>query len=198
MSKIYKDNRVSEVVKIVTALYNSTMYNNISVLVLADTLILNVNETLLYFIHLNTNQDDVNNPINFAFNFGAVYNSSTANDSNYYIMDNIIGNRMMNLYNYYNYYNSVHPLYVVDDLRNDEKFEEILGKKSADGLSMYMLDGGKYILNWFTGLITINSADKIGVSIYQELNTRNLVLKYHVFKKKINRYMDIYLRSINL
>lgn len=88
-------------------------------------------------------------------------------------------------------------------LRANDEFESLLSMKAADGNKFYKLRGEKditklYYVPVFSGFpININKTDSFGVSIY-DLHDGYILIKSTVFKKKINRTIDIFYKTIDL
>lgn len=56
-------------------------------------------------------------------------------------------------------------LYHIDNIKTDEKFNEIIAKKMVDGASIYYLDN-KYPMYIFSSLHPINKSDVVSCDIY--------------------------------
>lgn len=89
-------------------------------------------------------------------------------------------------------------------LLDDPEFNRLLALKSGDGMQFYkILDyiniNKCYFIPIFTGLPNLNKNDTIDISIYKYLETPNHeVVSLDIYKKKINRYMSIRYRIIDL
>lgn len=87
------------------------------------------------------------------------------------------------------------------DLRNNNEFEQLLSLKAADGANFFKINGSSigecYFIPIFSGFPNINKSDKIGIDIY-DLKDGHLLIIMNIYKKKINRDIQMYFRTINL
>jgi hypothetical protein len=103
---------------------------------------------------------------------------------------------------YYNFISTNLPLAYDDELRNNESFEELLAMKAVDGLKFYHLPdlnnpGKSYLIPMFAGFLKLNKADTVGVAIY-DLDQLNHLIKFKIYKKKINREVEMVCRTLKV
>lgn len=119
------------------------------------------------------------------------------------IYDPTIFEPLFNKYSsYYNFISTNLPLAYDDELRNNESFEELLAMKAADGLKFYHLPdlnnpGNNYLIPMFAGFLKLNKADTVGVAIY-DLDQLNHLIKFKIYKKKINREVEMVCRTLKV
>ena len=74
--------------------------------------------------------------------------------------------------------------------------------KAADGLKFYHLPdlnnpGNNYLIPMFAGFLKLNKADTVGVAIY-DLDQLNHLIKFKIYKKKINREVEMVCRTLKV
>lgn len=74
------------------------------------------------------------------------------------------------------------PDFKIDDLKSNEEFNQILAKKSSDGMSLFRASK-KYMLTLYTGLLPINKSDKAGLEIYN-VDNATFISKFIINKGK--------------
>ena len=154
-------------------------------------LIITVQDTIMYVVPMKNNSTEI-----FAAGSGVHMNGFGYFDAN-------IMNELMSKYNLYSNIISTNlPLAQDNELRNNEEFENLLGLKSSQGLQYYHLPdldhpGEVYLIPMFAGFLSLNKADTIGVQIfnYDEINH---LLKFNIYKKKINRNIEMYCRLLKI
>ncbi len=119
------------------------------------------------------------------------------------IYDPYIVNGLLSKYNEYNNFIGTNlPIAQDDELRSNEDFEKLLGLKSDQGLKFYNLPnfnnpGETYLIPMFAGFISLNKSDRIGVKIY-DLDDLNHLIKFDIYKKKINRNVEMICRVLKI
>jgi hypothetical protein len=104
---------------------------------------------------------------------------------------------------YYDHFSSTNlPLAQDDELRNNAEFENLLGLKASQGLKYFHLPdlnnpGEVYLIPMFAGFLNLNKNDRVGAKIY-DLDQFNHLIKFNIFKKKINRNVEMYCRVLKL
>jgi len=200
------DPRLDQVQKIVESLVTKSLLPNTNCLVTSDnTLVLLVDETLLYIIHL---RDELCYPsLGFSYSKFMYEVSSRSitdfNISSLDIYDTLITTKLLNYYaSYYGYiFEEAVPVAVNNDLKTDESFSDYLNIKSDDGMKYYRLPalqpGKQYMIPIFTGFPNITSQDKLGIYVY-DIGNSFLIGRFKIFKKKINRDINIFFRMLDI
>ena len=198
------DPRLDQVQKVVESLVTKTLLDSTYVLVTSDNnLILVVDDTLLYMIPLTNETCYPALGFSYARFLEMVANrtvdfSVEAVD----IYDAMITIKLTNLYTgYCGFLSNDRLIAYNEDLKNAESFAEYLTIKADDGMRYYSLPAINHSTNYhipiFAGFPNISSQDKLGVYVYS-IDERFLLAKFSIFKKKINRNIDILFRIINL
>lgn len=198
------DPRLDQVKKVIESLITKTLLYSTECLVTSDNvLVIVVDDTLLYQIPLKNEQPY---PIlGFSYKiFMAVIGDREIDFSKEYvdILDMNIISRLYTLYNGYNGLLNSKPLVAYnEDLKGCESFSDYLGIRADDGMKYYKLPGTQpgiqYPIPIFTGFPNISAQDKLGIYVY-DIQDGFLLAKFRIFKKKINRDIDILFRLINL
>lgn len=198
------DPRLDQVKKVIESLITKTLLYSTECLVTSDNvLVIVVDNTLLYQIPLKNEQPY---PIlGFSYKiFMAVIGDREIDFSKEYvdILDMNIISRLYTLYNGYNGLLNSKPLVAYnEDLKGCESFSDYLGIRADDGMKYYKLPGTQpgiqYPIPIFTGFPNISAQDKLGIYVY-DIQNGFLLAKFRIFKKKINRDIDILFRLINL
>lgn len=198
------DPRLDQVKKVIESLVTKTLLYSTECLVTSDnTLVVIIDDTLLYQIPLKNEQPYP--VLGFSYKvFMAVIGDREVDFSKEYvdILDMNIISRLSVLYNGYNGLLNIKPLVAYnEDLKGCESFSDYLGIKADDGMKYYKLPGIQpgiqYPIPIFTGFPNISSQDKLGIYVY-DIQDGFLLAKFKIFKKKINRDIDILFRLINL
>ena len=119
------------------------------------------------------------------------------------IFDPNILNELSAKYKFYSDFISTNlPLAQDDELRNNEDFEKLLGLRADDGLKFYNLPdydhpGESYLIPMFAGFLSLNKSDTVGVKIY-DLDQRNHLIKFNIYKKKLSREIEMYCRVLKI
>jgi hypothetical protein len=86
-------------------------------------------------------------------------------------------------------------------LRDNESFEELLAIRPEQGMRYFKILGynpsNEYMIQMFSGFISLNKPDKIGVNVL-DINDGYLYIEFNIYKKKINRNLQLYCRLINI
>ena len=159
----------------------------------SQSLWLEVQDTLLYNIKLNTYTD-----INICFNYTCIDNEV--------IYDNIPLKNKMGMYisHYMNMSNNSNLLVSLDDINEMESYDVYSKMKSSDGCKFFDLlgyDNSKYMIPIFSRFPNLNKGDSFSAFIYpydNNISRRYLIVKYKIHKKKIKRDYDVYFKTINL
>lgn len=198
------DPRLDQVKKIVECLVTKSLLYSTECLVTSDNnLIIVVEDTLMYNVSLKDEQPYPVLGFSYA-RFMQIIGDREIDFSKEYIdiYDTIVVNRLSVLYIGYSDLINNKPLVAFnEDLKNTENFSEYIGIKADDGMKYYKLLGinpdNKYMIPIFSGFPNISSQDKLGIYVY-DIMDGFLLTKFKIFKKKINRDIDILFRLINL
>ena len=178
-----------------TSIYGPTA--NCKMIVLPDfnsgssILVFTIYDTIIYKIPLK-------NQINEPYGAGSGVHKYGLN-----IFDKNILDELYQKFIFYEQFSNINlPLAQDDELRNNDEFEELLALKSAQGLKYYHLPdlnnpGNCYLIPMFAGFLKLNKGDTVGVKIY-DLDQLNHLFKFNIYKKKINRNLDIYCRALKI
>lgn len=158
-----------------------------------NTLVIIVRDTVFF----TTKITDIQPGFPIAFYFTAL-NLDTFEFEN----DLFLLNEMRNLYNIYSSIEIPNNCVVTsDELRGNEEFERLIGLKSADGLNFLKIFGNNigetYYIPIFSGFPNVTKNDKMNVSIFS-IKDQYYYIIYHIFKKKINRYIQMHFKTLNL
>jgi hypothetical protein len=116
------------------------------------------------------------NPMSYIKKYSSINFRKTDLELMYYNTCNILSNKIV-------------PNIRLDDLKSNERFMEILSRKSADGEERFVIND-KYILTVFSGLLPINKADKVYLEIY-DVDSYSFISKFVINKGKLilNKYI---------
>lgn len=192
--QLLKDIRLPQAKKIIQGVISKSDLQFSNIIITGDnTLVIIVRETIMYLIKL---QDlPFLPPIAFRYN---ELNDELSDDECF--SDVHLLSFLLPIYDYY--INSTKYKLVSEPvLRNNEEFERLLSLKAADGANFFKIHGqvlGEYYLvPIFSGFPNINKSDKIGIDIY-DLRDGHLLIVMNIYKKKVNRDINMYFRTINL
>lgn len=198
------DNRLEEIKKIVEGIVSKTLLPSTTCLVTPfNTLQIIVDDTVMYIIPL---KEDISiNPI-YAFEYNKILsidNNINLSNTPLDIGDPLLFDKLTFMNNLYRgNMNEDNIVARNSDLKNTESFEEYLTIKSADGMKYYKLPdidnpSGFYMIPIFSGFPNISSQDKLGISVY-DAHDGFLTCKFDIFKKKINRNIEMIFKIINI
>ena len=194
------DSRMPQARKIVEAIVTKGQWFSTKVLLTeVNKLILIVDGTLLYEIEL---KDIVNPAPDVAFAYLSVVDSE---DENYVEDDKYLREEMISKFYAYRNYSTIHESFPVvahiDELRGNEDFESLISLKADDGMKYFKILGldmkTTYFIPMFSGFPGLSKPDKMGITIY-DIHNGFLINRMTIFKKKINRTINVYFRSIRL
>ena len=158
-----------------------------------NILIIVVQDTIMYSVPLKTPYYNTN-----------VYGAGAG--IHMYGLDNYDQFIATDIYNKYTLYtNTISgklPLAYDNELRNNDEFEKLLGLKSSQGMRYYNLadynsPGLSYLIPMFAGFINLNKDDRIGIKIY-DFDPINHLINFSIYKKKINRDVQMYCRTLKI
>lgn len=193
---ISRDIRIPQIRKIVEALVKKTMFNSTIIYSENNLLFIILEKAAIYKITLN----DIGGflpPISFR------YDTILELEEDYFINDIFLLKYASNTANeYYNNIILTNPLVAsIQDLRADEEYEKLLQLKIDDGVKFFRLNGNDlnntYLIPVMSGFPDIAKQDKIGMNVYDLLDG-NLFVNMIIYKKKINRYIELGYRIINI
>ena len=192
------DPRINQAIMIAKAIVSKTLLYSTEFLITGDNnLVLIVDETLMYVIPLKSELQYP--PIAFKY-------KSITEDIDYSTVpidtDEILYNNLVCTYNSYMYVNSFPPSSYFEDLRVSETFASLLNIKTGDGMNWFKVSNAAnpakiYYIPVFSGFPNITSQDKIGIEV-RDMNNGYLIVKYKIYKKKINRDIEQYFKLIDI
>ena len=194
-----KDPRMPQVRQLINSIFGkSTLLKNIDVLVTEqNSLVIIAMNTAIYEVPLLDCQ-----PLPaVAFKYSDIMDIV---EEDLCISDVILKEKMKQCYEFYLNSTLSIPMVAHDpELRGNEDFEYCLSAKAADGARFYKVRGTElyksYMVPIFAGFPNLAKQDKIGISIYDFNDQyRHLLIVMDIYKKKINRNMKLYFKTINL
>jgi hypothetical protein len=198
----FKDIRIPEIIKTIDITNSRTQSQFVDVL-------LTENNDLIYTTmnttHTITSLASIPN-IHFdriAFNYKQILEINEELESNEYAMN--LPTVQRNIWNTYQFYMNecaVKPLVAHEDnLQDKEDFKPYIKMKSGDPLVYYKIIGNElysqYLMPVFNGFPNLGTGDKLSVTIYDQLDG-HLIFKHDIFKKKLNKNIQIYFRTLKL
>lgn len=192
---ILKDARLPQARKMITGMIpKSDLQYSVAMITMDNTLVVIVRETAIYTTELINIQPGYD----ICFSYADIIDL----DEDEYIPNNIQARLISTTYNHYiSIENDINKVAGEDVLRGDEEFERLLSLKSADGAEFFKIPGKSidetYFVPIFSGFPATNKGDKIGINIY-DIHDGHFLNVMIIYKKKINRIMKIYFRTINL
>ena len=115
-------------------------------------------------------------------------------------------------FNLLNYISSIYNLYINqinintlvasdNNLKDNENFQYYLSLKASDGMRFYKLNGNNlnntFMIPIFSGFPNIAKSDKLGINVYSLIDGY-LLIEMIIFKKKINKEIKMYYKTINI
>lgn len=192
------DPRINQAIMIAKAIVSRTLLYATEFLITGDNnLVLIVDTTLMYVIPLKSELQYP--PVAFDFkdiNEEADYTVTSIN------VNEILYNELACIYNNYMYTNTFPASSYFEDLKSSETFAPLINIKAGDGLVWFKIpnttDLSKiYYIPVFSGFPNITSQDKIGIEV-RDFKNGYLIVKYKIFKKKINRNIEQYFKLIDI
>lgn len=191
------DFRIEQAVSITEAVVAKNLLPYTNILITEDNIcVILANKTLLYEVQL-VNITEPYPCISFAYKNIIVNEDGTHS----IISDEIIAKQYIRSI-YQNYKSIVmnYPCIAADnDLRSNEEFEKLLSLKSGNGLKFFNMigvDNKIYMIPMFSGFLNLNKQDKIGIKVYDCGD--HLVLSFNIYRKKINRNVNMFVRLLNI
>ena len=198
------DNRINQSIEIVESLISKKMYPYTDMVITEDNkVIIIVNKTLLYVVPLKGITYNLDNK-------GFLYSNLYDEEDNIKEYDKILKYNDLSIINnalyFYNMYTNIanNPNNIVASdysLRDNESFEELLAIRPEQGMRYFKILGynpsNEYMIPMFSGFINLNKPDKIGVNVL-DINDGYLYIEFNIYKKKINRNLQLYCRLINI
>ena len=89
------------------------------------------------------------------------------------------------------------------NLRNSERFEELMNMKSSEGMKFFLLPGFElnktYKIPIFKGFINLNKNDAIGVKVFRNAIDANYpIVDMNIYKDKIKRPMHMIFKILDI
>lgn len=122
---------------------------------------------------------------------GSIAELNQKKNPDYYIGPERTRYAIRNLMNNAYQITSSYPIiFQIDDLKEDEYFNDAIGRKMADGANPYVLNK-KYVMYIFSSLHPINKSDKVGCEIYDLQDNRTYMIHFIISKPKytIHEYL---------
>lgn len=196
MVNVCKDDRVTEARQIISTFVTSRYYEFTMAYIRDNILAFVVHKTTLFITTLNTVAS-----VGSEQEIGFIYeNIVDYEDPSCYISDyNIIINMRAKLATYSNLESRFPVIFMDEDMRANPEFESLLSLKSDDGLKFLKIPTtiGVACFPMFSGLINANKQDKIGLIVHDQLDN-HLINRVVIYKKKINRTVDMYFRTLKV
>ena len=193
---VYKDIRAPEVRKLLGS-FNRDSY----VILIKNTLYALADNSILYIIELKIDCENIQNEY---VAFRPEQLDSIPEDS--LIIDqttfNFVYNKISCILSMDNTY--ARQIANVEELRGNDEFENLIAMKSGEGMGYFKLPrldipGKSIMIPIFTGFPKLSKPDKIGIIVWKILEYSNeLLVEFKIFKKNINRYMDMYFRILDI
>ena len=195
MFDIITDPRMEEVRKIIESLVSKTLLKTVRVLLTIDNkVVFIVDGTILYIINLKSVIDPYPE---ITFDYIEIENL----EPNQTINNPYIYNTIRSIYDMYMNQISIRPIVAQNNqLRGDTQFDQVINIKASDGLRYYNMMGEnmtEYKVPIFSGFPNLNKQDEIGITIY-DLDEKFLIINFCIYKKKLNRDINMYFRAIKL
>lgn len=190
-----KDPRIEQTRKIVESIISKTLLYNTQVMITNDNLIVCVvDNTILYIIEL---KNIVEPYPSIAFMYGDIIDLEVDE----YIPNIHLLHSLSSLFTTYITQKSQNPIVASNgELRGNEQFEQLLAMKAAEGMKYFNLIGKNntnYKIPIFSGFPNLSKQDLIGINVYDQLDG-HLIIEMNIFKKKINRNIDMYFRTLKI
>lgn len=201
MISIIKDPRIIEVKRIINSIGISKSDLSFSDMMLTNDnkLVVIVRETVLYVVPL-MNTDFISNNY-YGFNKDCLEDNRLKEDE--FLNDTNIVFKNYDMYlNYMSIIIGSVPIMVENNLRENDKFEECLSLKADDGARFFKLNGYElnqtFFIPVFSSFLSLNKPDTVGIEIYT-LPIQGIYLnKMNIYKKKINRIINMFFRTLDL
>lgn len=194
MVQLY-DDRLPVIKRIITGIISKSDLKYSNAMITNDNnLVIVVRDTVFYKIQMN--ELLVGEPIAFyCGNFETLEENCCIHDLN--LLESI-----SRIYNLYIYQINVNNLVARDDnLKDNENFQNYLSLKAADGMRFYKLNGNNlnstFMIPVFSGFPNVSKSDKLGINVYTLIDN-HLLVEMVIFKKKINKEVKMYYRTINI
>ena len=190
------DSRIEQVQKIVLALVTKGLLKYTDVLITENNIcVIVLNKTQMFEVELHNIVEPLP-PI--AFNADIL--SLDYNDIGVINNDILLYNDLINCYTAYKNIEATCEVVAEEkNLRSNEEFEKLLSLKSGDGLKFYNIigNGRQYSIPMFSTFIKLNKQDTIDIKIL-DLKDGYLVMQMNIFKKKINRNVNSFVRILDI
>ena len=190
-----RDERIIQVRKIVTSILSITDFPFCNILVTENnTLIMIVRDTVIYTVQLLNVQPGF--PISFN------YNNIISLEEDEYIQDEILCIRLRQIWNNYSNIETHNNLLAYEkNLNENDEFNKLSSMKAKDGMKYFKIYGNiiddVYFIPIFNKFPNLNKNDTIDIYVYQS-GIEHFVIVMDIFKKKINRNIKMYFKTINL
>ena len=90
----------------------------------------------------------------------------------------------------------------IEELRGNEEFERLIDMKASEGMHYFKMPridipGRSVMIPIFSGFPKLSKPDKIGIKVIDN-NSGTLLVNFHIFKKNMNRDIDMYFRILDI
>lgn len=193
--EILRNSRMPQVRKILNAVIQKVDLPFSDIMITGDnTLVIIVRETAIYTVKLH----DIEPGFEISFKYTEIENLQ----EDEYVFNRYIFDYISSTYRFYLSMACQNNLLASEpELRGNPEFERLLSLKSIDGADFFKINGidynETYFVPIFSGFPVVNKVDKIGIDIF-DLRDSHFLIVMNIYKKKINRNIQIYFRTINL
>ena len=90
----------------------------------------------------------------------------------------------------------------IEELRGNEEFERLIEMKAAEGMHYFKMPridipGRSVMIHIFSVFPKLSKPDKIGIRVIDD-KSGTLLVNFHIFKKNMNREIDMYFRILDI
>ena len=191
------DEILAESLKKIPGVLKNNEIPNARYIVYNGILMIEMYDTMVYFVSLSNPISAVSTPIGF---------SITINENKelvYRLLDRKNISQLMNYFNYYNNIPNTNPLIANSpDIQSDPEFTKLLQLKSGEGMKFYKLHNtelyGITYIPIFNGFPALAKSDGISAKVYKDNIEGYSVIEYTIFRTKLKDYIKMYFRIVNL
>ena len=92
-----------------------------------------------------------------------------------------------------NTYSNIPPLFIIEDLKQIESFNNVMDRKTSDGNELIKING--YFLSIYKSLLPVNKNDGVGIKVWKTLDEYpTIIVNYSITKKKVGT-IELWLKS---
>ena len=173
-------------VTIIKSMLRSTYYFEAAIF--NGSLIVISDHTIMYMIDLH---ESIDPNITYAF-YGTINNIETVN--NQAIYQNVIQK-----YQEIMILKQSNVIYENENLRDDEKFEALLGRKADAGAGFYFMHAENCtpFIPVFAGFPVLSAQDTAGIELH-DIGNHVILVHMKIYKKKLKAYYDMFYKIIDV